>query len=265
MKRRHHSLFSARALLSTCLVFVSTSLLSTSAMAQTLDDGLEAYLDADFRRASSLLEDVLRSGSLSRSERATALIHYAALQMIFDDRDRALELTEIAVGLDPDVQQPEGVDVAITQTLDNARSASEERPLRLHIEAEAPLASGQQAEIVARLQPEPENFDVRLVLSCRPLEQPRVQERSEGPVVALTYQVDEGPLECRALARTHDGFIILRAREAFGVERRRSRRALALGLGLGLGATALTTLVVVLVIVLTGRQIPIDGILVEGW
>lgn len=265
MKRRYHSPISFQELLVTCLVTLATSLLTTSANAQTLDDGLEAYLDADFRRASSLLEEVLRSGSLSRGERATALIHYAALQMIFDDRDRALELAEVAVALDPAVQAPEGVDVAITQTLDNARSASEERPLQLHIEARDPLISGQQAEIVATLRPEPENLDVRLVLSCRPPSQPRVQDRNEGSVVTLAFRVDEGPLECRALARTRDGFIVLRARETFDVERRRSRRALGLGLGLGLGAAALTTLVVVLVVVLGGRQVPIDDILVEGW
>jgi hypothetical protein len=265
MKRRHHGLISIQAILSSCVASVVLSFFPTSACAQALDEGLEAYLDADFRRAASLLEEALRSGDLSRGERATALIHYAALQMIFDDRARALELTELAAALDPHVQAPDGVDVAITETLNDARVRLEESPLELLIEAVAPLTAGQRAEIIAVLEPEAASLDLRLDLRCQPPQGPRLQDGNQGPSVTLAFQVDDGPLDCRSILRTDDGIVLLRARETFDVEGRRSRRGLALGLGLGLGGTALVTVVVVLAVVLSGRQVPIDDILVEGW
>jgi hypothetical protein len=244
---------------------LATASSPTVADAQTLDEGLDAYLDADFRRAAALLEGALRSGALSRSERATALVHYAALQMIFGERERALDLTELAVALDPDVRAPDGVDAAIAETLNTARNAPEAESLRLEIETDTPLTSGQWAEIIATLRPEVSGFDVRLDLRCQPPEGPRLQDGGRGSSVALELRVDEGPLDCRAIVRSRDGFILLRERETFDVEDRRSGRSVGLGVGLGVGATVLATVVVVLAVVLSGRQVPIDDILVEGW
>jgi len=252
------------SLLALCLI-----LCAGSAFAQTLDDGLEAYNDADFRRAASLFEGLLGAGSLTRNERGIAFVHLAALQLVFEHQERAAQLARAAVAMDPEVQPPEGVGAAILGLLSEALEASGRQRLRLRLFADPPLVAGGQGHITAELEGRPEGLDTVLALRCNPAEGPAVVERGTGgsTTVDLTLPDEGEVLPCEAVAETSDDLELLRLERELEVNRRsrRNRRALGLGLGLGLGSAAVVTVAVVLAVVLSQRQVRVDDIVVQDW
>lgn len=242
-----------------CLVLVMPSISS----AQTLAEGRELYLDAEFRPAMEVFTATLERDDLTDEEIAEVHSYLAALRLLAGEQEVAREHATAAVLQDHDVTAPEGAPEAMRALLDDVRVRfDEEAPL---ISIEADVTDG-ESTVEARIDPELEALVADISLRCVAPESGIESITGTAPDVMLTISETSGSVYCVARGVSRRGVEILRARrdlELRGSERRRNTNWI--WLGIGLGVATVTALAVALALALQPEEYTIGDINVEGW
>jgi len=178
--------------------------LSSVVSAQSVEQGRELYLEAEFEGAAAAFDAALGVSSLTSDEALEAERYLTALHLMLGDEGAARRHAEAAVALDPDVSAPEGSPPEAEALL---RDVARERggPAELTIERDSP------SEVSARIHPVPTGLVERLRLSCGDVS-------DEGVPPSLSVHVDpEADVDCEAAALSPGGVALLSATRSLAV------------------------------------------------
>jgi hypothetical protein len=165
---------------------------SSSAFAQTVEDGRQAYLEAEFEGALAAFEGVLASPDLEMADAIEATRYLTALELMLGHERLARGRARAAVALDPDVRAPEG-------SPPEADALLREMAAEIDGAAELEVRSEGGARISARLSPVPEGVVTALTLRCAD-----EIEEGEPPAIFLTSSASD-VVDCEAEALTDAG------------------------------------------------------------
>jgi hypothetical protein len=236
---------------------------SGSALAQTVEEGRQAYVEAEFEGALVAFEGVLASPDLELADAIEATRYLTALELMLGHAQLARDRARAAVALDPDVRAPEGSPPEADALL-REMAAEVDGPATLEVRGEG------GTRVSARLSPVPEGVVTTLRLRC-------ADEGEEGqpPAVFLTSSA-AGTVDCEAEALTGAGAALLTSAETLtlgalettGDEEDRESPPLWPWIVAGAGAAVAVAIVITVVLVAAGGggdQAAFGGTRVEGW
>ena len=180
----------------TCVLVFS----SHAAFAQTVEEGRQAYLEADFETSIATFEAVLQKPSLTRDEAADAHRYLTRLRTLQGQPDSARRHAELAVALDPSVDAPRGSPDEVAALFAAALEVTGGTPAQLTIEAAAPLREGERVAVRAHFAPSPEGLVETIELRCAAGGEP-VSETGPPPEVEVVLE-PSADARCRADALT---------------------------------------------------------------
>lgn len=239
------------------------------AEAQTVAEGQQAYLDADFEGSRDVFEEVLRDPELRQDEAADAHRYLLTLHLLLGDAEAARQHAEAVVGLGSGIEPPPGSPPEASEMIERARQRLG-GPSRLVIAPQGRPEPDTVLEVVARLDPVAEALIASLRLECASGDA-EVEERGRPPSLRVAIEVD-GAVRCEAEALSAGGSPLLAVERSFGQGRDPTPVAAGGGgspwpwIAAGAGAAiAAGILAAVLISSGSGDQAALGRPQVEGW
>lgn len=178
--------------------------LPTSVRAQSVEDGREAYLSAEFERAGEIFEGVLRDEAATPADLAEAHRYLAALRIMLGQAEPGARHATMAVALDPEATPPQGVPPEVEQAFTEAAEVLAGQRARLSVASGDILVAGDRATITAQLEPTSLPYVDAIHIECA-AGTSTSEERGPPPTVITSLALEGELARCTARALNEGG------------------------------------------------------------